>query len=464
MLDIFTDHEDTAVCVHLVSSTQVVGDLEGIPASAATFAKAAGFKGGAGEILYVPSQAGGLALVLYGTGDGQDPFVVAGLSSGLVAGAYRLEGLTGADATRAALAWTMGTYSFEVYKSSHRKAVEDDEARLVRLVLPDGVDGEQISIIARGAALARDLVNTPSCDMGPAELADAAQALATRCGAKIKLTVGEDLLTENHPMIHAVGRASDRVPRLIDITWGKESAARVTLVGKGVCFDTGGLNLKPGGSMALMKKDMGGAANVLGLASMIMEAKLNVRLRVLVPAVENSVSGNAFRPGDVLESRKGITVEIGNTDAEGRLVLGDALALGDEEAPDLLIDMATLTGAARVALGPDLPPFYTADEDFAHEVEDAARETDDPVWRMPLWKPYTDDLKSPIADVSHISSGGFAGSITAALFLQKFVSPETIWAHFDMFAWNPKSKPGRQVGGEAQVIRGLFALLSRRYG
>lgn len=464
MLEIFIDRSDTCVPIYLVSSSEPARDLEAVPSAARAFAEAAGFKGQAGRILYVSSEAGGLAGVIYGTGEGQDPFVVAGLASGLVAGDYHLEGLAARDGERAALAWTMGAYAFDAYKSSGRKAAQEGEASLVRLVLPEGVAGERVSIIARGAALARDLVNTPACDMGPVELATAAQALAARCGAEIKVTIGDDLLTENHPMIHAVGRASDRAPRLIDMTWGSESAPKVTLVGKGVCFDTGGLNLKPGGSMALMKKDMGGAANVLGLASMIMDAKLKVRLRVLVPAVENSVAGNAFRPGDVLESRKGITVEIGNTDAEGRLVLGDALALGDEESPELLIDMATLTGAARVALGPDLPPFYTADEGFASEVEEAARGAADPVWRMPLWKPYADDLKSSVADVNHISSGGFAGSITAALFLQKFVSSETTWAHFDMFAWNPKAKPGRSVGGEAQVIRGLFDVLSKRYG
>lgn len=464
MLEVFIDRNDACVPVYLVSSNEHATNLEAVPPALRSFAEAAGFKGEAGRILYVSAEAGGLAGVLYGTGDGGDRFVVAGLASGLVAGDYCLEGLAPEDGEQAALAWTMGAYTFDAYKSSGRKAALEGDEALVRLALPEGVAGERISVIARGAALARDLVNTPASDMGPAELAAAAEALATRCGAEIKMTVGDDLLTENHPMIHAVGRASDRAPRLIDMTWGNDSAAKVTLVGKGVCFDTGGLNLKPGGSMALMKKDMGGAANVLGLASMIMDAKLNVRLRVLAPAVENSVSGDAFRPGDVLESRKGITVEIGNTDAEGRLVLGDALALGDEEKPELLIDMATLTGAARVALGPDLPPFYTSDEDFASEVEEAARGAADPVWRMPLWKPYTDDLKSSIADVSHISSGGFAGSITAALFLQKFVSAETTWAHFDMFAWNPKAKPGRSVGGEAQVIRGLFDLLSNRYG
>lgn len=464
MIDIFADDNDVTCSIHLVSSDQTERDLEGLPASTRAFAGVAGFAGEAGRILYVPADDGSLACVLYGLGEGRDPFILAGLASDLVPGTYELAGLKDEDAARAALAWAFGTYGFDVYKSSGEKNGDKNGGARARLVLPAGVDGKRVSIIARGAALARDLVNTPSSDMGPEELADAAKALAARCGAEIDVTIGDDLLAENHPMIHAVGRASDRLPRLIDMHWGEESAAKITLVGKGVCFDSGGLNLKPGGSMALMKKDMGGAANVLGLASMIMEAGLNVRLRVLVPAVENSISGNAFRPGDVLKSRKGISVEIGNTDAEGRLVLGDALTLGDEDKPDLLVDMATLTGAARVALGPELPPFYTDDEALAAEIAAAASDVNDPVWRMPLWQPYADGLKSPVADINHITKDGFAGSVTAALFLQKFVEPETSWVHFDIFAWNPKDRPGRKIGGEAQGIRALFDLLSRRYG
>lgn len=464
MLDIFASRSDAAHIVHLVSSDQSISDLEGLPAPAGAFAGVAGFVGEAGRILYIPADDGRLAQVLYGIGDGRDPFILAGLSSALVPGDYELAGLKDEEGARAALAWAFGVYDFDVYKSSNSERNLKKSGALARLVLPQGVDGERVSIIARGASLARDLVNTPSSDMGPEELADAAEALAARCGAQLVVTVGDDLLTENYPMIHAVGRASDRLPRLIDMHWGDESAAKITLVGKGVCFDSGGLNLKPGESMALMKKDMGGAANVLGLASMIMEAKLNVRLRVLVPAVENSISGNAFRPGDVLKSRKGISVEIGNTDAEGRLVLGDALALGSEDNPDLLVDMATLTGAARVALGPELPPFYTDDEALAAEIMSAAGDVNDPVWRMPLWQPYADGLKSQVADVNHITKDSFAGSVTAALFLQKFVEPEISWVHFDIFAWNPRDRPGRKIGGEAQAIRALFDLLSRRYG
>ncbi|TIX65680.1 MAG: leucyl aminopeptidase family protein, partial [Mesorhizobium sp.] len=276
--------------------------------------------------------------------------------------------------------------------------------------------------------------------------------------------MGDDLLKQNLPMIHAVGRASTNAPRLIDMLWGPPEAPKVTLVGKGVCFDTGGLDIKPSSGMLLMKKDMGGAANVLGLASMIMAARRNVRLRVLIPAVENSIAGNAFRPGDVLTSRKGITVEIGNTDAEGRLVLADALALADDEQPELLVDMATLTGAARVALGPDLPPFYTGDEVLASELSAASMAVEDPLWRMPLWRPYDAKLSSKIADINNVTSDGFAGSVTAALFLKRFVEKTPRWAHFDIFAWNPSDRAHGIAGGEAQGIRALERIISRRFG
>jgi leucyl aminopeptidase len=279
----------------------------------------------------------------------------------------------------------------------------------------------------------------------------------------VEVTVGDDLLAQNFPMIHAVGRASTDAPRLIDMRWGPEDAPKVTLVGKGVCFDTGGLDIKPSSGMLLMKKDMGGAANVLGLADMVMAAGLPVRLRVLVPAVENAIAGNAFRPGDVLKSRKGLTVEIGNTDAEGRLVLADALALADEEAPDLMIDMATLTGAARVAVGPDIAPFYTRDDALAARIAAAGAEAADPVWRMPLWAPYAEKLASKIADMNNVTTDGFAGSITAALFLQRFVEKAAAWVHFDIFAWNPAARLHAPVGGEAQAIRALERLLAERH-
>jgi leucyl aminopeptidase len=328
-------------------------------------------------------------------------------------------------------------------------------------VCPKGVDREAVLRAARASWMVRDLVNTPASDMGPDELEQAARAVARAYKAKLRVVSGK-ALEKGFPMIHAVGKASPRSPRLIDFSWGPARAPKVTLVGKGVCFDTGGLDIKPASGMALMKKDMGGAANVLGLAQMIMAANLKVRLRVLIPAVENSIAGNAFRPGDVLTSRKGITVEIGNTDAEGRLVLGDALALADEEQPDLLIDMATLTGAARVALGPDLPPFYTDDEALAEAIAKAGREVNDPVWRLPFWQPYTRLFDSSVADMNNAGDSGFAGSITAALFLKRFVERAKAYVHFDVFAWTPMPRPGRPKGGEAQAMRALFEVIRRR--
>jgi leucyl aminopeptidase len=326
------------------------------------------------------------------------------------------------------------------------------------------VDEAETKRIAAAVTLTRDLINTPTNDMGPDALENAARALASEHKAEISVTEGEALLERNFPMIHAVGRAGAIAPRLIDITWGKESDPKVTLVGKGVCFDTGGLDIKPASGMLLMKKDMGGAANVLGLASVVMDAKLPVRLRVLIPAVENSIAGNAFRPGDVLQSRKGLTVEIGNTDAEGRLVLADALALADEEEPELLIDMATLTGAARVALGPDLPPFFTHDDALAEAIAAKAEETADPLWRMPLWQPYAQKLSSRIADINNVTTDGFAGAVTAALFLSRFVEKAKAHVHFDIFGWVPVEKPASPVGGEAQAIRALYLLLKEKYG
>ncbi|MGI9391141.1 MAG: leucyl aminopeptidase family protein, partial [Boseongicola sp.] len=312
-------------------------------------------------------------------------------------------------------------------------------------------------------ALTRDLINTPASDMGPSELECASRELATEFGAEIAVTNGDDLLSDNFPMIHAVGRASPRTPRLIDMTWGN-AGPKLTLVGKGVCFDTGGLNLKPGASMGLMKKDMGGAANVLGLSRMLMVNAAPIRLRVLIPAVENSVSGVAFRPGDILTSRKGLSVEINNTDAEGRLVLADALALADEDSPDLIVSMATLTGAARVAVGPDLAPFYAADDDDANALEASAHSVRDPVWRMPFWEPYESMIEPGIADLDNAPKGGFAGSITAALFLRRFVTNTPRYLHFDIFGWTPTSEPGRPKGGAGQGIRALEAALPRILG
>ncbi|RCS25030.1 leucyl aminopeptidase family protein [Phyllobacterium salinisoli] len=430
-----------------------------LPENAAAWAQANGFTGQSGRIVIVPDGAGGIAGALFGTErpgkDGQSRLLAGKLARGLPEGAWHIEGDAG-DAELLALAFLMGGYSFDRY----RKA---EDAKRAVLVLPVGVDEAETRRVFAGVRFARDLINTPANDMGPDALEEQARLLAKTHDAEIAVITGSELLEGNFPMIHAVGRAGSQAPRLIDISWGDQSHPKVTLVGKGVCFDTGGLDIKPSSGMLLMKKDMGGAANVLGLAHMVMDAKLPVRLRVLIPAVENAIAGNAFRPGDILVSRKGISVEIGNTDAEGRLVLADALALADEEAPDLLIDMATLTGAARVALGPDLPPFYTDDDGFADEMAKASHTVADPIWRMPLWAPYDTKLSSRIADINNVTSDGFAGSVTAALFLKRFVEKARIWSHFDIFGWTPVEKPAAPVGGEAQAIRALYHLMKQRF-
>lgn len=413
-----------------------------------------GFKAQPGRILALPSAQGVLKQALVGETAEPDPFALASLCRSLPEGNYRLSGDLG-QPDLFALGWCLDAYRFERY----RKASPTGP----RLVCPDGVDRHQVLRAASATRLVRDLVNTPASDMGPDELEQAARALARAHRAKISVIAGR-VLERDFPMIHAVGKASPRAPRLIDISWGPLRAPRLTLVGKGVCFDTGGLDIKPASGMALMKKDMGGAAHVLGLAQMIMSAGLKLRLRVLVPAVENAIAGNAFRPGDVLTSRKGLTVEIGNTDAEGRLVLADALALADEEAPDLLIDMATLTGAARVALGPDLPPVFTDDDALAEEIMQAGQRVNDPVWRLPLWRAYGRLFESPIADLNNSGDSGFAGSITAALFLRRFVAKAKAYAHFDIFAWTPAARPGRPRGGEAQAMRALFEVVRNRFG
>ncbi|MBX9649088.1 MAG: leucyl aminopeptidase family protein [Xanthobacteraceae bacterium] len=412
-----------------------------------------------GKCLILPSPDGQIAQVIFGiedeTSKSRDPFRPGSLPGLLPPGVYRFANAPH-DVRLATLAFALGSYRFGRY----RKA----EAPGVRLVPPEGVDVADIARMAEAACLARDLINTPSNDMGPEELAAAAEGLAKRYGASFKSIVGDDLVAQNFPLIHAVGMASTRAPRLIDFSWGDASHPKVTLVGKGVCFDTGGLDLKPSSGMLIMKKDMGGAANVLALAQMVMDAKLKVRLRVLIPAVENAVAGNAFRPLDIFKSRKGPTVEIGNTDAEGRLVLADALALADEEKPDLLVDLGTLTGAARVALGPDLPPFYTNDETLAGDVASHAKSENDPLWRLPLWPAYDSWLDSKVADINNAPSGGFAGSITCALFLQRFVTDAKSWLHVDIYGWTPSAKPARPEGGECQAARAIYKLLSQRYG
>ena len=431
-----------------------------LPAPSRQFALANGFTAKAGACLTLPAANGEIAQVVFGLDSEdakfRDPFRPGQLPGLLPPGVYRFANVAPQDAHLAALAFALGSYRFGRYRKS--------DAHGVRLVPPDGVDVADIARIADAATLARDLINTPSNDMGPEELALAAQQLAQRFGAQFKCVVGDDLTRQNFPLIHAVGMASPRAPRLIDFTWGDPSHPKVTLVGKGVCFDTGGLDLKPSSGMLIMKKDMGGAANVLALAQMVMDAKLKVRLRVLIPAVENAVAGNAFRPLDVFTSRKGLTVEIGNTDAEGRLVLADALTLADEEKPDLLIDLGTLTGAARVALGPDLPPFYTDDETLAEALSACAKREHDPLWRLPLWPPYDSWLDSKVANINNAPSGGFAGSITCALFLQRFVESAKSWLHVDIYGWTPTAKPARPEGGECQAARAIYRLLSNRHG
>jgi leucyl aminopeptidase len=431
-----------------------------LPAQARQFAEANGFAAKPGACLTLPPAADGrIAQVLFGledaTAKSRDLFRPGQLPGVLPPGLYRFANAPH-DMRLAVLAFALGSYRFGRY----RKKV----ARNARLAPPDGVDIADIMRMAEAVALARDLINTPANDMGPEELAAAAELLASRYGANFSCIVGDDLARQNFPLIHAVGLASTRAPRLIDFSWGDPAHPKVTLVGKGVCFDTGGLDLKPATGMLIMKKDMGGAANVLALALMVMDAKLKVRLRVLIPAVENAVAGNAFRPLDIFPSRKGFSVEIGNTDAEGRLVLADALALADEEKPDLLIDLGTLTGAARVALGPELPPFYTNDETLALDVARCATKENDPLWRMPLWPPYDSWLDSKVADINNAPSGAFAGSITCALFLQRFVETAKSWLHVDIYGWTPTAKPARPEGGECQAARAIYKLLSERYG
>ncbi|BCH28050.1 leucyl aminopeptidase [Mesorhizobium sp. L-8-10] len=441
--------------VHLVGKNGL--EAAGLEPSALAWAKANGFSGEAGKVLMLPGEDGKLAGALLGMGNGDNGFgalATGTLARSLPEGDWHFVA-TPASAEIATLGLALGGYAFTRYGKKPGQAL--------RFAAPAGVDLGRVRRIAEGVFLARDLINTPTNDLGPEALEEAVRKLARTHKATVSVVKGDALLAGNFPMIHAVGRASAEAPRLIDLGWGPKSAPRVTLVGKGVCFDTGGLDIKPASGMLLMKKDMGGAANVLGLAAMIMASGLKVRLRVLIPAVENAISGNAFRPGDVLQSRKGLTVEIGNTDAEGRLILADALALADEEEPQLLVDMATLTGAARVALGPDLPPFYTSDEALAAEITKAAQTAADPLWRQPLWKPYDAKLSSKVADMNNVTSDGFAGSITAALFLKRFVEKTESWAHFDIFGWSPADRPHCPTGGEAQGIRALEQLISRRY-
>jgi leucyl aminopeptidase len=454
-----------AVPLWLVSESGFEQWVASQPAPVAKWLSGTGFHGERQRVAVLPGPDGGVAGAVLGLGklgtlDELSLWHTAGLSDKIPAADYELRTttpLSPAATFQAVLGFGYGHYRFDRYRRSPAAT------RSPRLVLPGGVDVDELERTLQALALARDLVNTPASDLGPAELAEAARRVADQHGAALEVVIGDELLRRNYPAIHAVGRASAQAPRLIDLRWGDAAHPRVTLVGKGVCFDSGGLDLKNSQSMLLMKKDMGGAACALALASLVMGAKLPVRLRVLVPAVENSVSGSAYRPGDVLATRKGLTVEVGNTDAEGRLVLCDALAEADSEQPQLLVDLATLTGAARIALGPDLPALFGNDDALVEAALRAAREQHDPAWHMPLWSPYDEDLGSKIADLNNVSPTSFGGSLVAALFLRRFVGERTPWLHVDLFAWNPKERFGRPVGGEAQCVRALYALIRRRF-
>ena len=430
---------------------------ESIGGVARAFAAASGFEPKPGRLQLLPDAAGALAGVLFGDSDastGFEPLAAGKLARHLPAGAYRFANMPKRP-DLACLGFLLADYRFDAFKA-------DPTAR-PSLSFPEGVNGQALERTAAAVAWGRGLVNAPANVLGPEALEKEAFALAALFAAEAACVRGDELLAQNFPLIHAVGAAAAEAPRLVDITWGRVDAPKVTLVGKGVAFDTGGLDIKPANGMELMKKDMGGAATAMVLARLIMSADLDVRLRVLLPIVENSIASRAMRPGDIYRSRKGLSVEIGNTDAEGRLILADALALAAEESPDLLLDFATLTGAARVALGPDLPPFYTDDDALAAEIAEAAVEVCDPLWRMPLWAPYGSLLDSPYADMNNSPGSPFAGSVTAALFLKPFVEGAKSWTHFDVYAWNPKPRAHAPQGGEIQASRAVFRMLERKY-
>jgi leucyl aminopeptidase len=451
----FATDTKNAIPLHVVGQDGLDDWLAAQPERVAAWVKATGFSAALGKVVMVPGADGGLTMAIagYGTPEARarGRFHLAAAALSLPKGVYRFEGLPEDRAEEEALGWLLAGYVFDRYRAQ--------TAPGATLVAPEGVDPARLEAIAAGECLTRDLINTPTSDMGPSELEAACVAMAAQHEAEIEVIRGDALLERNFPLIHTVGRAAapEAEPRLIDMQWGV-TGPELTLVGKGVCFDTGGLNLKPGGSMALMKKDMGGAATVLGLAQMIMELGLPLRLRVLIPAVENAVSGNAFRPGDILTARNGLTVEINNTDAEGRLVLADALAYAAEAEPDLMLSMATLTGAARVAVGPDLAPYFCDDAAFVGAVERAATQVADPVWRLPLHVPYEAMIEPGIADLDNAPKGGFAGAITAALFLRRFAG-EMRYAHFDVYGWNPEAKPARPKGGVGMGARAILHAL-----
>jgi leucyl aminopeptidase len=455
----FASPTPDATPIWLVSEENWPAIKATIGAAAAAFAEHCGFEPKAGRLQLLPGEAGALAGALFGVDEAKAPardsFAPGKLATSLPEGVYRFANPP-QDVDLAALGFLLALYRYDRFKA--------DKTRKPQLVAPDEVDAIRIQRIAEAIAYGRDLINTPANALGPEALEQEVVKLAEHFDASVTMVRGEELIAANFPLIHAVGRAGAEAPRIVDFSWGREDAPKVAIVGKGVTFDTGGLDIKPASGMELMKKDMGGAATALTLARLIMEAGLDLRLRAVIPIVENAISAPAMRPGDVLKSRKGLSVEVGNTDAEGRLILADALAFADEDAPELMFDFATLTGAARVALGPDLPPFYTDDGALAAQIADHAARARDPVWRMPLWRPYEAMIEGTVGDISNSgSSAGMAGSITAALFLRRFVEKAKSWAHFDVYAWNLKPRAHGPMGGEIQAARALFELLSERY-
>ena len=458
---VFADSDTGAsVPIHLLRSASDIEVISDLSAQQQAWIESCQFKASRRTHLLLPDSEGRISKVLFGVGShgeaepcGPSEFLLGDLATKLPEGSYQI-GAGFDDKEAAAIAWGLGAYKFSRYKSNAK-------GQPPNLLLDGDMNGDRIRTITQSVWLGRDLINTPANDMGPDEIEAAASAVATQHGARMNAIIGDQLLAENYPMIHAVGRASRRAPRLLDLTWGNEDAPKVTLVGKGICFDTGGLDLKPASAMLLMKKDMGGAAAALSLANMIMGLGINVRLRLLLAVAENSVSGNAFRPGDVLTTRAGFNVEIGNTDAEGRLVLADALSLADDDKPDVVVSFATLTGAARVALGADLPAMFSSDDKLADDIAQAGIKTADPVWRLPFWAGYDRNLEHGVANFNNISEGGFGGAITAALFLKRFVKKSDKYVHFDLYGWRPANKPLGPRGGEPHTARTMLSVIEK---